>query len=415
MSEQIQSTDPGLGRFDTSFLIQMIRDFFAILLLVTVIEFSIKAGLVVYDFEVNGEAEVQREAERVADNVRSIMLNSGGPVAARTVYPIMERNIEALGYAVAVEPAAITVAAIGEGFGFTPEGIPADDWPEDRHKSARVEVEAQEVCLSCHSTASVGDVLGTVTMRTYLGRDLALWWEGVKLSAGFAIGKIVLHSVLLFLLLRARLEPLMRLRSVLGNLARAYGGLEHRAEIRSRDEFGVLARDLNLFLDRITGVVTELERVLHRVVEVNDDIVDIQGRMRAQIDALATGTRALERRALTGARRAPRLSAEWFEEMRRSVAALDTAIGPARANSPEGAEAARIVDALSGVIENAEAQIRTSEALFEDLSAMGAQTESFQSAMAEMARLEERLQAIVETGTRLVARLQPRPTAAPAD
>lgn len=406
MAGQAKGVPEGLGRFDTSFLIQMIRDFFLILVIVTVVEFSIKAGLVVYNFAVNGKAEAAQRAEQVADNVRSIMLNSGGPVAARTVYPILERNLEDLGYAVAVEPKPITVAAIEEGFGFTPRGIPAD-WPEGRHREAHVDVEAQEFCLSCHTTASVGDVLGTVTVRTYLARDLALWWESVKLTAGLAVGKIVIHSVLLFLLLRARMEPLMRLRSVLGDLARAYGGLQHRAEIRSADEFGVLARDLNLFLDRITGVVAELDRVLRGVVAVNDDIVAIQGRLRGQVDGFVSGTRALERRAMMAAKREPLLSAEWFAAARRSLAELDARLAEARPNLPEARETAALVETLSAVVANAEAQVRTSEQLFADLAELGEQSDRFRAAIGEMARLEERLQAIVETGTRLVSRLQP--------
>lgn len=414
MTGGIDAQDPEIGRFDRSFLIQMIRDFFLILLLVAVLEFSLKAGLVVYDFAVNGREEVRERAEAVADNVRSIMLNSGGPVAARTVYPIIERNIEDLGYKVAVEPEPITVKAISKGFGFEPEGIPRDGWPEGWHRSATVEVEAQEFCLSCHTTASVGDVLGTVTVRTYLARDLALWWEDVKLGAGLAVGKIMLHSVLLFLLLRVRMEPLLRLRAVLGNLARAYGGLGHRAEIRTHDEFGALARDLNLFLERISGIVDELDHVLRRVIAVNDDIVAIQGNLRGQIDSLTGAMRQLERRAMLSAKREPMLSEEWFTEARRSVAGLDEALGTARATVPAEGEAARILEALTAVIGQAEAQIRTTEALFEELAGLGTQSERVQSALAEMARLEERLQAVVETGTGLVARLRPGASASGA-
>ena len=43
------------------------------------------------------------------------------------------------------------------------------------------------------------------------------------------------------------------------------------------DEFGVLARDLNLFLDRIGKLLSELDAVIQRVVAVNGDIVAIAG------------------------------------------------------------------------------------------------------------------------------------------
>ncbi len=42
----------------------------------------------------------------------------------------------------------------------------------------------------------------------------------------------------------------------------AYGGVQHRAAVRSSDEFGALARDLNLFLDRINRLVGEPDEVL---------------------------------------------------------------------------------------------------------------------------------------------------------
>ncbi|MEM0922604.1 MAG: HAMP domain-containing protein [Pseudomonadota bacterium] len=402
MAESIDGSDPSIGRFDRSFLIQMIKDFFLILVIVSILEFTLKAGLVLYDFQVKGEANAGRVAEDISDNVISIMRNEGGPVAARTLYPILERNWNDLGYAISIEPADITVEAISEGFGYVPEGIPAD-FAEGVHRASAIEIKAQEFCLGCHTTAMVGDVLGTVTVRTYLAKDFLLWWEDIKLTAGLAVGKIVLHSILLFLLLRARMEPLLRLRAVVSNLAKAYGGLDHRAEVRSADEFGVLSRDLNLFLDRISRLIAELDQVLRRVVDVNDDIVLIQGDLRERVDQFLSHTRQIERRAMMNAKREPLLSNAWFDAIKGSISDLDAIV-----SKIDGApEAGRLLETLRAVVDNAEAQIRSSEDLFEDLARLGGDTESFQNAVSEMARLEERMQGIIETGTILVRRLQP--------
>ncbi|MEL6476575.1 MAG: methyl-accepting chemotaxis protein [Pseudomonadota bacterium] len=403
MAEGIDGSDPSIGRFDRSFLIQMIKDFFLILVIVSLLEFSLKAGLVLYNFQVKGEVEAGAVAEDISDNVISIMRNEGGPVAARTLYPILERNWNDLGYAIAIEPAEITVAAISEGFGYTPEGIPAD-FADGVHRAASIQIRAEEFCLGCHNTAAVGDVLGTVMVRTYLAKDFLLWWEDIKLTAGLAVGKIVLHSILLFILLRARMEPLLRLRAVVSNLAKAYGGLDHRAEIRSPDEFGVLARDLNLFLDRISRLIAELDQVLRRVVDVNDDIVLIQGDLRERVDQFLANTRRIERRAMMNAKREPLLSNAWFDAIKGSIGDLDAIL----AEIDDAPEATRLLDTLRAVVDNAEAQIKTSEELFEDLASLGEDTERFQSAVSEMARLEERMQGIIETGTVLVRRLQPR-------
>jgi hypothetical protein len=110
---------------------------------------------------------------------------------------------------------------------------------------------------------------------------------------------------------------------------------------------------------------------------------------------------------MLAAKREPLLSNAWFEAIRTSVAELDTALTAARGDMPNAVEAARLVTALSQVVEHAEAQIRSNEALYEDLARLGDESELFRNAISEMARLEERLQAIVEAGTGLVRRLRP--------
>ncbi|MCR9146409.1 MAG: methyl-accepting chemotaxis protein [Rhodobacteraceae bacterium] len=396
----IDQNSAAIGRFDKSFLVHMIKDFFLILLLVTIVEFTIKAGMVYYNYTTNGQTEAARVTENLSDNVRSIMRNEGGPVAARTMYPILETNWNDLGYKVAIVPAPVTVTSIEENFGFTPEGIPAGPWPEGRHKTASEDITAEPFCLACHTSADVGDVLGTVIVRNYLAKDFAIWLKDIQLSGGLAIGKILLHSVLLFLILRARMEPLIGLRSVVSNLARAYGGLHHRADIRTADEFGALARDLNQFLDRISRVIGELDQVLGRVVTVNDDIVRVQGDLRDRIDTVISRLRKLERGAMISAKGEPRLSQRWFEAARLSVLA--------HKERPDDAEAtAALLDELQEVIASAEAQIGNSEALFKDLADLGAESETLRDAMSEMTRLEERLKAIIETGSTLVQRVRP--------
>ena len=397
--QKLDQNSPLIGRFDQSFLIHMIRDFFLLLVLVTVLEFTLKAGMVYYKFRVLGLSDAQEAAEELADNVRSIMRNEGGPVAARTVYPILDRNWDNLGYRIAITPSDVTVRSIKATFDFLPKGLPMGDWPDTSNVSATLSVTAEPFCLTCHSAAEVGDVLGVVTVRRDLATDFAKWVEDMRLTGLLALGKIVLHSVLLFLILRARLEPLLGLRAVVSNLARAYGGLNHRATIRSADEFGVLARDLNLFLDRINRLMGELDDVLHRVVSVNDDIVSIQSDLRDRIDALTGRIRRLERAAMLSAKAEPRLSQAWFDTARKAVADLK--------DNNAGEDSLGIVEDLRAVVANAEAQIAGSEALFADLGDLGDESERLRHAMSEMIRLEERMKGIVDTGSVLVQRIRP--------
>ena len=57
-----------------------------------------------YDFSRHEPARGGRAASQLATDVRWIMLNSGGPMAARTVHPILNRNHDDLGLSIAVVP-----------------------------------------------------------------------------------------------------------------------------------------------------------------------------------------------------------------------------------------------------------------------------------------------------------------------
>ena len=398
----LEQSNPSIGRFDKSFLILMIKDFFLVLVAVMIIEFALKAGSVYWDYQSDGENQALEVADEVAENVVEIMTNAGGPVAARTIYPILEKNWEELGYEIAIVPTSITVDSIEQTFGFAPDGIPIEGMADEEHKTAAVEIRASEVCTSCHIGAESGDILGRVVVRNYLGRDFAMWWEDVKLTLGLAVGKILLHSVLLFLILRARMEPLLRLRAVVSRLSKAYTDLNQRAEVRTSDEFGVLARDLNVFLDRISRLVLELDTVLRKVVDVNDDIIQIQTDLRTQIDSVVQNTRTIERNAMLSAKREPRLSNAWFDAVKNSVAELDAEL--ARANKAPGAD--KLLENLRAVVGNAEEQIKNSERMYVALAQLGDEAAALKGSMSEMTRLEERMKTIIETGSQLVGRLR---------
>jgi len=398
MAQSGREAEAGVGGFESSFLITMIRDFFIILVLVTALEFALKAALVVYEFDTAGATKAAEVADEVAGNVRAIMLNEGGPVAARALYPILERKFDELGFLVAIEPTPVTVASIEEMFGFRPRGVPAEDWPEGRHNEARAEIRAEAFCQSCHVRAQIGDVLGVVTVRNYLDRDLESWWKSLQLSGALSMGKIVLHSLLLFLLLKARMAPLMRLRAVVGDLSRAFGGLNRRVAVGSRDEFGALSHDLNVFLDRISRIVADLDVMLRRVVTVNDDVMRLQSELRHKLDGFSAGVRRVERQAMTSARREPTLSAEWYDAMRAEVDNL---------RGVSNADPAAVYDKLSAVIALAERQMETNVAVFEALARLGEESETFRDDLAEMTRLEERMRGVIDTGAALLSRLRP--------
>jgi HAMP domain-containing protein len=273
------------GGFEQSFMFHMIRDFFLLLLVVAAVELAIRYLALRYDFSRAEGSRVERAAEQLANDIRSIMLNSGGPNAAQTVYPILNRNYDDLGLSIAVLPAPVTVESMRATRNMEAQGLPAR-WAVGEHQQASVALKAEQFCLGCHVKAQVGDVLGTVAVRSYLARKEALWWQEVRLTAGSLSLKILVHTFLLFGLLKVRMAPLLALRATVSQLARGVMDLSPRAAVRTDDEFGELASDLNHFLDRISQIVNELDRILGEVLAVGERLGALNRHLERQLDGL---------------------------------------------------------------------------------------------------------------------------------
>ena len=271
--------------FEQSFMFHMIRDFFLLLVLVATVEMSIRYAVVRLEFANKEQARVDIAAQQLANDVKSIMLNSGGPLAAQTVYPILNRNYDDLGLSIAVIPSAVTVESMKESFKIDIKGL-QPTWKVGQHLESAVNLTAEQFCLNCHVKAKVGDVLGTVKVGSYLDRKEAAWWTEVKLTAGALSLKILVHTVLLFFLLKVRMAPLLSLRSTVSRLARGLMDLSPRAKVNGADEFGELAQDLNHFLDRINVVVTDLDQILNKVVDASGRLGSLNRSLEQTVDGL---------------------------------------------------------------------------------------------------------------------------------
>ena len=393
------------ARFDDSFAAHMIRDFFFVLVAVVIIELSVRFVLVVYDFHHNQQVVTQIAAERLASDIKSIMLNSGGPVAARTVYPILERNHEELGLAIAVEPSEITVSSIETAFAFTPRGLPAA-WRGGEYHEVKVEIVTEQFCIGCHVTAQPGDVLGAVTVRSYLSNHLSQWWHEVQLTSLLGIAKIVLHTIVLFFLLKIRMEPVLSLRSMIAQLAMGASDLSHRAPIRSRDEFGELARDLNSFLDRIDHVMEDLGDVLANVLVVKKRLTQVHDQMGRQFKKISTNVMTANENALQGRSIDPLLSREWLDSTRMLASALQ-AIGRGQQHPSEFAlHMEPFCEALDQLVTRAEHLAARQDGLSVDLKNMSDSLHEFRHFLEEMAVLEEKMRGIAAQGQTLLHRLR---------
>jgi methyl-accepting chemotaxis protein len=384
------------SRFEQSFMFHMIRDFFLLLLAVAAIEMGLRYVALRWDFSRQEPQRVERAAQQLASDIRSIMLNSGGPMAARTVYPILNRGYEDLGLSIAVQPTAVTVESMKVTFNTDVHGL-QPQWSDGEHQQATVSLGAEQFCLGCHVKAKVGEVLGTVTVRSYLARKEAAWWHEVRLTAVALSLKILVHTVVLFLLLKVRMEPLLALRSTVSRLAKGVMDLSPRAAVNSADEFGELAQDLNHFLDRIVVIVRDLDLILGEVVAVGTRLGALNRGLEQQVDAFrdnalrqldGSALRHLETR-LVGAREAGAFDAE---ARRLSAAGSAETLQPLR-NS---------FDAVCRALEQAAPTVQITQA-------QSAEYQAFAQSLRDMAVLEAAMQKVAESGRHLLAQLaQPR-------
>ena len=388
------------SRFEQSFMFHMIRDFFLLLVVVAIVELGIRYAVLLYDFRTAEPQRVERAATQLGNDIKSIMHNSGGPTAAQTVYPILDRNYADLGLAIAVQPSAVTIESMKTTRGMDAQGL-QPRWPEGAHQQASVSLKAEQFCLGCHVKASVGEVLGTVTVRSYLARKEAVWWQEVRLTAGALSLKILVHTIVLLLLLKVRMAPLLALRSTVAALAKGVMDLSPRAGVKTEDEFGELAQDLNHFLDRIVLIVHDLDKILSEVVSVGARLGALNRQLEGQLDGLRDGSvrsmadgaeRGLAAR-LTAAREAGRFDA-WLAQLD------DTVTDPAlrdRLHAPIVRLQQRFEE-VTRALEQAVPPVLVAQA-------QAGEYQAFAQSLREMALLEATMQSVAEAGQRVLQRL----------
>jgi methyl-accepting chemotaxis protein len=393
------------GRFDQSFVIRTIRDFLLALTIIIVVELGGRLLLVRYQFEHQDKQATQLDADRLATDLKAIMLNEGGPVAARTVYPILERNHADLGLEIAIAPSDLTVRSIQSRFGFEPRGV-QPDWPDGKaYHEATVELEAEAFCTSCHFNAKVGDVLGSVTVRNYRSTRMGEWWQEARVVSVVGMANVIVHTIVLFLLLRMRMEPLLQLRATVARLAKGRLDLSRRAKARSDDEFGELADDLNHFLDRVYHLVEDLDDVLKQVVAVNQRLGRVSTAMGEQIQSVQEKTQVAIQRTV-------KIQQGVVGRSDNTIESLDVILASLR-ETGHGHLAEPVRERLASLIERfRDSALTTRESidqlggLQQALADLAHELRNDTHYMGEILVLEERMKVVSEAGQMLLNRLK---------
>jgi methyl-accepting chemotaxis protein len=402
------SSNRSSSHFEQSFMFHMIRDFFLLLLAVAAVEMAIRYAALRWDFAQAEPQRVDRAAQQLANDIRSIMLNAGGPVAAQTVYPILNRNYNDLGLSIAVEPAPVTIASMKESRGMDVQGLRAS-WVDGAHQAASVSLKAEQYCLSCHVKAQVGDVLGTVSVRSYLARKESVWWQDVRLTAGALSLKILAHTIVLFLLLKVRMAPLLALRTTVSGLAKGVMDLSPRAAVNTQDEFGELAQDLNHFLDRVALIVRDLDSILSKVVDVGTRLGALNKHLELQLDGLRDAslrglgddTHRQQSTQLLAAREGGAFGARLQALLQTLDALAASGQAPAAVDPLLRDQLQRLQGSFEALSGSLDAGLRPQA----QAEAQAAEYRAFAQSLRDMAALEATMQAVAESGQQVIQRL----------
>lgn len=390
-------------------MFHMIKDFFLLLLLVAGIEMAIRYLSLRWDFSRHEPLRVQRAAQQLANDVKSIMLNSGGPTAAQTVYPILNRNYDDLGLSIAVLPSEVTVASMKEARGMDVVGL-QPNWSNGSHQAAATDLKAEQFCLACHVKARVGDVLGTVTVRSYLERKEAAWWREVRLTGAALSLKILAHTIVLFFLLKVRMEPLLALRSTVSGLAKGVMDLSPRAAVKSADEFGELAQDLNHFLDRIVLIVHDMDKILSEVVRAAARLGGLNRHLEGQLARLRDESLHSVGQGAQHSMEAQLLAVSVVSAMHARVQTLRATLDALAAGGQIPAAAVtgmaeQLSQLQTGLSASALALQRTAPQLAMTAASGSAEYQAFAHSLRDMALLETTMQQVAESGQQVLQRL----------
>ncbi|NOX15690.1 MAG: methyl-accepting chemotaxis protein, partial [Epsilonproteobacteria bacterium] len=129
---------------------------------------------------------------------------------------------------------------------------------------------AQANCLACHATSHVGDVLGVMDLTFSLDNiDANIHKNSIKFLAIFLISLFIISiSILVFIVLKkVVVNPIDLLLDRVKDLSSGDGDLTKRVDIKSNDEIGEVAHEVNNFINKIQATVIASQKNSHIVDE----------------------------------------------------------------------------------------------------------------------------------------------------
>jgi len=139
---------------------------------------------------------------------------------------------------------------------------------------------AEKLCLNCHASSKIGDVLGVMDLTFSLNEmDKKINNISFKFLIIFIISLIIISLLVMLVLKQVVGKPISTLLERVKDLSSGDGDLTKRVNIKSNDELGEVAKYINLFIDKIRSTIIESQNTAHHVdqtgIELNDSAKNV--------------------------------------------------------------------------------------------------------------------------------------------
>ena len=124
-----------------------------------------------------------------------------------------------------------------------------------------------EACVNCHAGKNLGDVIGMLSVAIPMANAQAAMQSSVRHSGVWMIGIIVMFLMAVYWLMHLFvLKPLHALTVISHDIALGEGDLTKRVPVGSgADEISGLARDFNLFIQKMHGALSLVNQATNRL------------------------------------------------------------------------------------------------------------------------------------------------------
>ncbi|MDH5427622.1 MAG: methyl-accepting chemotaxis protein [Nitrospirota bacterium] len=124
-----------------------------------------------------------------------------------------------------------------------------------------------EACVNCHAGKNIGDVIGMLSVAIPMTHAQTLMQSSVIYSGLWMVGIIVVFLAAVYWLIHLFvLKPLHALAAISHNIAQGEGDLTKRVPVgNGSDEISGLARDFNLFMQKMHGAVSLVNQATNRL------------------------------------------------------------------------------------------------------------------------------------------------------